>query len=316
MSLGMIDTDQLIKYKDKEVVVCLLVTYNPDPKRFNQALRSALAQCHRVIIIDNNSSNYLDILKSVRLIDERGKVVVVRNTMNLGLAAALNLGKALAMQRFSPDWILLLDQDTVLSPHYAFTLLSKLRFAGNPSNVGVMGALNRETKLNGTFSKLISLLFLDSLTIRKKGTLRLMEPTFIIISGSMIKSIVAMTISFREEFFLDWVDYDFCTKVKEAGFRVLQLNAVLASHSLGMIKHLGKLEVLYEPSFRYYLIVRNARILFREGKISLVRLLYATVRWFMPLVLAEGLTAAVKALRLGFKLEQFPAGYHIAEDTT
>lgn len=200
MRLGVVGADQLTRYSNKEAVVCLLATYNPDPKRFNQVLRSALVQCHRVVIIDDHSANYPDILQSVRLIDERGKVVVVRNAINLGLAAALNLGKTLAIERFSPDWILLLDQDTVLSFHYVSILLSEFRFARTSIDVGVMGALSHETKLNDTFSNLISLRFLDALTIRKAGSSRFMEPTFIIISGSMVKASVATTISFREDY--------------------------------------------------------------------------------------------------------------------
>ncbi len=141
-----------------------------------------------------------------------------------------------------------------------------------------------------------------------------MEPTFIISSGSMVKSVVAATISFREDLFMYWVDYDFCVDVKKAGFRVMQLNVILGSHSLGAIRYIGKLKVLYEPSFSYYLIVRNARILFREGKISFVRLLYSMARWFIPLVLGEGLTVAVKALRLDFRLERFHAGHLAARD--
>ncbi len=168
MHFGVVDTDQLIKYQEKEVVVCLVVTYNPNPKRFNLVLRSALFQCDQVVIIDNYSANYSNIMESVRLNDVHGKVVIVRNSTNLGLAAALNIGKALAMQKFSPDWVLLLDQDTILSPNYVFTLLSKLRSVGDPSNVGVIGGLLEETKLDDTFSKMVSLLFLDALTMRKK----------------------------------------------------------------------------------------------------------------------------------------------------
>jgi rhamnosyltransferase len=256
--------------------------------------------------VDNHSFNHLEILRCVALTGERHRVTVIRNTKNLGLAAALNVGKTLILKEFSPDYVLFLDQDTVPSFRYVSTLLDELAVAGNFMKIGVINALSRECKLNNFLSKLVSLVFLDLLTIRKNLSSHLVEPTFVIISGSIIRADLLATVSFREGFFLDWVDYDFCIRARKAGYSIVLLKKVLLSHSLGTTKHFGRLEVLYEPSFRYYLIVRNARILFEEGKISFFRLLYSAIRWFFPLSLGEGLISALITFMRGFSLKQFP----------
>jgi rhamnosyltransferase len=289
-----------------QTIAGLIVTYNHEIHRFNRVLYSALSQCHKVVIVDNYSFNYLEILRCVALTGERHNVTVIRNTKNLGLAAALNVGKTFVLKEFSPDYVLFLDQDTVPSFRYVSTLLDELAVAGNFMKIGVINALSRECKLNNFLSKLVSLVFLDLLTIRKNLSSHLVEPTFVIISGSIIRADLLATVSFREGFFLDWVDYDFCIRARKAGYSIVLLKKVLLSHSLGTTKHFGRLEVLYEPSFRYYLIVRNARILFEEGKISFFRLLYSAIRWFFPLSLGEGLISALITFMRGFSLKQFP----------
>ena len=48
---------------------------------------------------------------------------------------------------------------------------------------------------------------------------------------------------FNEELFIDFVDHDFCAKLKEHGYRILQIGSVKLSHELGKGK---KYSILFQ----------------------------------------------------------------------
>ena len=74
--------------------------------------------------------------------------------------------------------------------------------------------------------------------------------------------------AFREEFFIDSVDYDYCLRARSRGFRVIKLCRVGMIHSLGEAEQndIGPLKVYttnHNPMRRYYMF-RNSTVLARE----------------------------------------------------
>ena len=71
---------------------------------------------------------------------------------------------------------------------------------------------------------------------------------------------------FNEDFFIDCVDFDFCFKVRDAGYEILEFEDSRLKHSLGDIKGyniFGKMVYVTNHNYiRRYYITRNRMYLF------------------------------------------------------
>ncbi|MCP6473409.1 glycosyltransferase, partial [Klebsiella pneumoniae] len=70
----------------------IIVTYNPEIKTLKSLVELLGKQVNQIIIIDNNSNNYNE------LVFLESKCHVIYNDTNLGLATAQNMGIKLAIE--------------------------------------------------------------------------------------------------------------------------------------------------------------------------------------------------------------------------
>src|SRR5258708_17120000 len=95
------------------------------------------------------------------------------------------------------------------------------------------------------------------------------EVESVITSGSLLSLRAFSAIApFREEFFIDYVDTEFCLRARTAGFRVIQTRRPLMSHTVGAptshkLPWTTKWTTNHSPDRRYY-IARNNTVLLRE----------------------------------------------------
>jgi rhamnosyltransferase len=95
------------------------------------------------------------------------------------------------------------------------------------------------------------------------------EVDLVITSGSFLPLSAYFAIGpFREEFFIDYVDEDYCLRAKAKGYRIIRSRKHLMSHAIGsptLHEKLGvkKWTTNHSPDRRYY-IARNNTVLLRE----------------------------------------------------
>jgi len=95
------------------------------------------------------------------------------------------------------------------------------------------------------------------------------EVESVITSGSLLSLPAYAAIGpFREEFFIDYVDTEFCIRARTAGYRVVQTRRPLMSHTVGAptahkLPWATKWTTNHSPDRRYY-IARNNTVLLRE----------------------------------------------------
>ncbi len=232
---------------------CIIVTYNPDEQRFEKVLDSISKQCDKILIIDNNSSN-LKYIKKICEVDSRIKLTQLEK--NYGIARALNIGINL-LNRDPFDWILTLDQDSIVLGNI-LDVLDNARVIYKNTNIGLISLNTQDTRCKDYFS----------------------ETQYPIISGSIINSdIFKKGLRYREEFFMDQVDFDFDIKISSLGYKMIATSIRMLDHQMG-IKTLGMKKQI-EPDWRLYLISRNSFILLREKKISLMMFIGQLMLWFI-----------------------------------
>lgn len=239
----------------KNDICAIITTYRPD-NQFYERVERVREQVGLIVIVDDGASqgNLSLLAKWFRGSD---KIIVHHHHANYGVAASLNTGIAIAKER-GFRWILTLDDDSLIEPQTVKGLIHALKTIKRKKPIGVIGMSWTD---RGTICKGNPLGGSRAGYAEKRG---------IITSGSLF----AMTTfekagPFREDFFIDMVDYDFCLRVRTKGFLVIKLAEIGFDHSLGSrtVHHLFgmKLMIRHHDPKRLYYRVRNASVLMMES---------------------------------------------------
>ena len=226
-----------------------------------------------VVVVDNGSDD----------IDERAiaaahpSVTLRRLAENKGIAAAQNEGVELA-RRFSPEFVLFLDQDSAPHAEMVPALLEAFR---RLEDGGVrVACVGPRTFFPGS-SEVSEF---NRLGWRRMRRIPCPEPTSIvecdglISSGMLVRMEVLDVIGGMEEgLFIDCVDTEWCFRARARGFRVFGACGALLEHRLGERQigiWLGHwLRLPRHRPFRYYYMFRNTLLLVGRD--------YIPLKWFV-----------------------------------
>lgn len=229
-----------------ERISAIVTAYHPD-ERLLAVIEAARTACVEVLVVDNTPDGAPlldgDLPEGVR---------VLRSSKNLGLAGALNLGR----RELSPDSdaVLLLDQDSVLSEQLVSQLAAHLE---SPS-VGAVAPSPWDAERGS---------YIDPRTVMRPDVA---DRDAVITSGLIVRrSLLDKLGGFREDFFVDSVDQDFCLRLRRTGYRIVQDKRVKLPHSLGELREhrfvVGHVRVSHHPTWRLYWVFRNGMVLVREN---------------------------------------------------
>lgn len=221
----------------KELIYAGIVSYNPDIDRLKQNIDAIIPQVTEVVIFDNGSNNINQIL------DITGsKIKVLRNEENMGIAFALNCLMKYGEKKY--QWMLSLDQDSVCEKDYVRKVMP---YFSNIDNIGIVapvvvdcniGIVGHNPKEKYTYVKTC------------------------ITSGAFVKVSVWQQIrGYDESMFIDSVDFEFCYRVRKAGYKIIQVRDVQLQHAIGTSRKykllFWNINVYGHSVFRKYYIARN-----------------------------------------------------------
>lgn len=228
-------------------IAAVATAYHPDD-RLTAVVESALETCESVVVVDNTPGHEPTVAD--KLSDPR--VTVLRPGRNLGLAAALNLG--IARLPDDAEAVLLLDQDSVLPGDVVAALAAYL---DDPA-IGIAAPTPWDAAHDSSYDTLAAL------------RSEVADRTDVITSGMLVRrSALERVGGFREDFFVDFVDIDFCLRLRRTGLRIVQDQRLKLPHSLGDRRVHGRgplrIQVVHYPPWRLYWIARGAATLLREN---------------------------------------------------
>lgn len=220
-----------------------IVLYNPDIERLKLNIQSCIEQVDKIILVDNGSQNFEKIELYFGAV---GKIDIVRNSSNLGIAKALNQILETAIN-LNFDWFLTLDQDSVMDKNCVIEMNKVLEC----ESIGIVCPQYRDVNLNIQESGCIT----DIFNI-------INNPCEVIQSGSLIKTCAAVAVGrFDEKLFIDYVDIDFNERIIRSGYKIMRVNSAVLFHELGKAEYrffFGiKIFVDNHNAFRRYYITRN-----------------------------------------------------------
>lgn len=229
-----------------------MVTYHPDTD-FPARLAAIRGQVAAIVIVDNGSDTELAMLREVG--SDRG-VTLLLNGENLGVARALNIGIQRALE-LGFAFALLFDQDSQVDADLVETLLA-IHDSFPAGRLGLVGSGFRTRDGAAPGGK-----------AEQPAAPPWIDAEYVITSGSLLPLTAYGAIGpFREEFFIDYVDLDYCKRAVARGFQVILSRRALMTHSIGAPTHhrwlwMTKSTTNHSAERRYY-GARNKTVMLRE----------------------------------------------------
>jgi rhamnosyltransferase len=248
----------------------IVITFNPDSD-FGGRMDALEREVDWVVIVDNASkpAHWSELIR----LEKPSKIKLIRNPDNFGIATALNQGVEYALG-LGAKWIATFDQDSLVTPGFFDAMFAAYRRFPERSKVAVMSPLLRDPVLGiiHTFTYGRGWDRGDSAVVRTSIT-----------SGNLIPAgVFAAVGKYREDFFIDYVDHEFCLRCRRHGWVILEVRAAVLVHNYGepaRRRFLWKQPVItnHSPVRRYYQ-ARNRLVVHRE--IGLFDLSWQSRDWY------------------------------------
>lgn len=216
-------------------IAAVIITYNPNRLLLCNNVKAIFKQVAKVVIVDNCSEDK-GFVEELSFTD----IDFVFQEENVGIAKALNVGIE-KLENEGVDWVLTLDQDSICPSN----LIESYKHYIEENNIAVIcpnidysGDVRKATKEMEYVSACMTSASLTSVRAWRD------------IGG------------FDESFFIDYVDNDFCKRLTDSGYRIIQDNEVVLRHQLGDSKYVffffeKKLFGEHAPTRTYYMVRNN-----------------------------------------------------------
>ena len=192
--------------QEDSLVAGTVVLFNPGEEVY-ETISTYIHQVARLFVIDNSTESNPSIHQKLRVIEN---IVYVNNGGNKGIANALNRGCAEAI-REGYKYLLTMDQDTALPSNFVPELMKG--FVENASEmIGIIAPRYTASKSAEKYERV--LLTMTSGNILNLGAYQEVGP-------------------FLDQLFIDHVDHEFCLRLKQEGYSVIQANEVEIIHRPG-----------------------------------------------------------------------------------
>lgn len=212
------DAERANSFNPKLKVCAGIVTFNPDLERLKENIDSICNQVDKVYICDNGSNNAISLKK---LAGKYECVQVIWNKKNDGIAAALNkIAKTAKKSNYS--YLLTLDQDSVSTVGMVATLMNEMK-----PGVGIVSpqVIDRNKESIDRYEEKLDGKVYEVKQAARKG---------ILTSGALTDlDAWAYVNGFDEQFFIDYVDYDFNKRLLLEGFHLIRTGKTALIHECG-----------------------------------------------------------------------------------
>jgi rhamnosyltransferase len=259
------------------LVSAVVVTFHPNEDVVAN-LKAIHPQVSHLIVVDNGSSApELGPLEKLR---NEFPFELIKNGENLGIATALNLGVRRSLE-LGADWVLLFDQDSQASPGFAETMVQAFLHSAWGDRLGTMTPTYIDMRSGASIA----------MVRVQEG----MEASMT--SGSLYPAEIFRRFGFfRDELFIDAVDYEYSLRLRKAGMVIEETSSASLLHSPGTPHTHGIAKTVwfrsnnYTPIRRYYQ-ERNkvwvSKHYFTRFPLFCIKLFYFSSKEFTKILLVE-----------------------------
>jgi len=255
----------------------VIILYNPSHNTIKNII-SYIDLLDHLFVIDNSEIPDRDIIDKILMLTDN--ISYQSFGKNLGIATALNTGCELSLTK-GYEWILTMDQDSIFYEDNLYNLIQSIKLVDanvtgiiTPDHVTSI-TINRNDFTQGTFLRLIK----NCMT-----------------SGNLLNLKIWDTAGrFKDEFFIDFVDHEFCLRLNKNGYLIYLCTKSVLIHQLGdglLFKWLNmQLSVTNHNYIRRYYMTRNrlwclAHYFFTDTRIC-IKEIYSILAELFKIILKE-----------------------------
>lgn len=243
-------------------IFAVVVTYNPNILKLKEFIYSltSLNSIVKAIIVDNGSNNNQELLS---LGSENTEILSLSE--NLGIAHAQNIGIKKSISD-GAKYIIFFDQDSLIEEKFIISLFDDLKSVSNSGDkIAAIGP--RFIDENKGF-------YFPALRFNKHGLIDKIsvenisspvEVSFLISSGTLMSVAALNDIGLmKEEFFIDFVDTEWCFRAISLGYKIYMSEQAVMKHSIGddTLK-IYNFNIPVHSGFRRYYRIRNLFFMWR-----------------------------------------------------
>jgi rhamnosyltransferase len=221
--------------------VAVVVTYNCDIEKLLESINSYKNIVKIIIVCDNSTNPQIhDFFSSYN----EKQVEYHSMNGNKGIAHALNYGFKIATQK-QADWVLTMDQDSIFQTNIE----------------GYIDACkNLKWENAAILSPSYSYPDKKESNNKKNEEIQMIKKT--IQSGCAYRLVDFQKIGpFREDFFIDYIDYDYCLRVYKLDKYIVRIPTVILTHNRGTVVEKNcfffKVKIAESSPIRHYYQTRN-----------------------------------------------------------
>ena len=238
-----------------EMLVAIVVTYEPEPDALKALLGSVISQVDAVVVVDNGSKE--DVAQWIRgwVGDAAVYLPLYRN---LGIATAQNEGIKWAKAQ-GASHVLFFDQDSRPSPDMVQRLLDA---STAKASQGCLVAAVGPRYIDGRQHNPPPFIRICGLRLQRLDCAYedVVAVDYLISSGSLISMATLEVVGgMAGPFFIDYVDIEWGLRAGQLGFESFGVCSATMGHTLGEnpVLFLGRLAPVHSP-VRHYYYFRNA----------------------------------------------------------
>ena len=176
-------------------IAAIVVAYNMIPEKLIQRILTYSSYVNEVVIVDNSTENF-----HIKDLCSKHEYKYISMNGNYGIAAALNKGIEYCVDK-NYDYVLTMDQDS--------------EFINNPIRY-----------YQQKYDENIIIYcpnYIISRRANKKHNKKFKYVDWTMASGNLLNlNLFKKNGLFREDFFIDGVDYEYCLRAKKNGFKILK----------------------------------------------------------------------------------------------
>lgn len=250
----------------------VIVTFYPDFNKLNNLINILINQNVSIVLVDNSDCNNSIAIQFL----DKISYLPLRN--NFGIAAAQNIGiKFILNNKF--DAIMFFDQDSVIDQCFVSNMQKYLI----ENNIRVVAPLCID-EVSGEFFPILKV---NNYGFYKKlyfdNTVKLLKADIVISSGMVVRKDALLEVGLMDEdYFIDYVDTDWCIRCKNKSVQIYLVTDVKMLHNIGnkSISFFGLLFFVH-PAIRCYYQVRNSFLLLRKKHFPILISLFEIFSTFL-----------------------------------